>query len=180
MRLSLLWGVLLSGVILTAGCALLEDTGVVEAPTSVPMRNLRSDMRPLAEEQCRALATLLTQTGLVFTATQAPFQDQIAGGTGAGCHTPASATGENVPDMAALAGQVRDLLAADGWGEDGEYAATSAVGMAAAFRKEAALCLFSLGWQPSPDARCPSDRPVGECRLTPQQKLYSVFLLCAE
>ena len=42
------------------------------------------------------------------------------------------------------------------------------------------LCLLLVGWEPSEDADCPGDQPIGLCELLPEQKRYTIVLNCAQ
>jgi hypothetical protein len=71
------------------------------------------------------------------------------------------------------------MLAAQGWQEDTMYAADGPTGAAGGFRQGDGLCLLAVEWKPSPDANCPSDKPISDCQLKPEQQLYSISLNCA-
>ena len=157
----------------------------VEAPPEQPTAEaivfpLRTDLSPLDTEQCDELATLLAELGITFQATQAPFQDQTAGGLGMGCLVSGSGTGVQLADLPHIAEQVRALMDGRGWQEDAQYTSKGPISSATAFRREAALCLFSAMWQPASDADCPSERPLSLCALPPERKIYTIMLHCAQ
>jgi len=72
------------------------------------------------------------------------------------------------------------MLIAQGWQEEMMYQADGPTGTGTGFQKEGGLCLLTVGWTPSEDAQCPTDQPIYECELTPEQQLYTIVLNCAE
>jgi hypothetical protein len=136
--------------------------------------------QPLDSESCYGLGQAMMQT-LSITVTMAamPFQDYIGGGSGAGCEALAKGTGLDFADAWSVVADIATMLEERGWAEAMSYAADGPTGTARGFHQGDALCLVSAGWQPAPEASCPSDRPIFECALTPEQQLYTVWLHCA-
>jgi hypothetical protein len=139
------------------------------------------DFRPLSPALCSDLADAMAQSlGVEVTTAEAPFQDDISGKTGTGCQTMATGTGLDFEDYWSVAEDLKGMLEAQGWQEDIRYMADGPTGTGSGFRKDNGLCLLTLGWEPSEDANCPSDEPIGLCELSPRQKLYSIILNCAQ
>jgi hypothetical protein len=168
------------GTALTVACGDLLGGATDSEPTvPVTVRNVRSDMQPLSQEQCNEVAGALKQLGAPGSVENAPFQDQIAGDVGTCCLASASGTGVQFASPAAVADRVTSLLAAQSWQEDKKYSAAGPSGVALAFRKDTAFCLFSVSWWPE-GMNCPTDRPLTECAVPPDKKLYQIDLQCAQ
>jgi len=148
----------------------------VPSPTVVPTASA-GGFKPLDSAACDDLAKAMGQTLSVKPATaEAPFQDYVTGQAGTGCQTAVAGTGW---DFLAVTKSLRAILAAQGWQEDTMYAADGPTGTAGGFRQGDGLCLLAVEWKPSPDANCPSDKPISDCQLKPEQQLYSISLNCA-
>jgi hypothetical protein len=167
--------------LVASACAFLAPDPSPETEPTVPvvMRDVRSDMRPLSQDQCNELAGGLKELGAPVSIEMAPFQDQIAGNVGEGCLVSVSGTGVQFESPQVVADRVTALLSAQSWQEDKSYSAAGPAGVAMAFRKDTALCLFSVSWWPE-GMTCPSDRPLSECAVPPEKKLYQIELQCAQ
>ena len=130
---------------------------------------------------CSDLANAMAQTlGVEVATAEARFQDYIGGKTGAGCQTTATGTGLDFNDFWSVAEDLKGMLEAQGWQEEISYMADGPTGTGGGFRKDNGLCLLMVGWEPSEDADCPTDKPIGLCELSPEQKLYTIELNCAQ
>ena len=121
-----------------------------------------------------------TRLGVEAATAEAPFQDHVSGKTGTGCQATATGTGLDFDDFWSVVEDLKGMLAAHGWQEDIRYMADGPTGTGGGFHKDSGLCLLMVGWEPSEDANCPSDEPIGLCELSPEQKLYTIMLNCAE
>jgi putative hemolysin len=140
-----------------------------------------SGYQPLDSALCNDLSKTMVQTlGVAVTTEEAPFVDHISGKLGTGCQMRATGTGLDFENFWSVAEAFRETLGAQGWEADFMYAADGPTGTGNGFRKGNALCLFSVGWEPSEDADCPSDQPISACELSPEQKLYKIRLNCAQ
>jgi hypothetical protein len=126
---------------------------------------------------CSDLAEAMGQAlGVETSLVEAPFQDYVTGQAGTGCQAAVTGAGW---DFVAVTQSLRAMLTAQGWQEDMMHAADGPTGTAVGFRQGDGLCLLSVEWKPSPDANCPSDKPISDCQLKPEQRLYSASLNCA-
>lgn len=135
---------------------------------------------PVSPDVCQTLQDIANQALVTsFTAQEsAPFVDNITGSTGLGCTLTASGTGVQFSEP----GQVIDTLvnAYQGWNELPEYQADGPTGSAAAMTRDMALMLILAEWQPAPEANCPTDQPITNCNLTPEQKIYTIQVQVAQ
>ena len=137
--------------------------------------------QPLSPTACNDLASAMAQTlGVEAATAETPFQDYISRKTGASCQATATGTGLDFEDFWSVAENLKGMLEAQGWQEDTSYMADGPTGTGGGFRKDNGLCLLLVGWEPSEDANCPTDKPIGLCELSPEQQLYTITLNCAQ
>ena len=148
----------------------------IPSPTALPTVPA-GGLKPLESAACSDLTKAMGQALSAEVAmAEAPFQDYTTGQAGTGCQAAAAGAGW---DFVAVRQSLWAMLAAQGWQEDPMYAADGPTGTAGGFRQGDGLCLLTVEWKPSPDANCPSDKPISDCQLKPEQHLYSASLNCA-
>jgi len=149
-------------------------------PAQTPSDSTAGEFTPLSSVECNDLAESMQKTlGVDVNASETPFQDYITGKIGTGCQTKLTGTGVNFPDFVATEQSLKSILGTAGWREDIQYSAGGPTGSASGYRLDSRLCLLNIGWDASPDAQC-SDMPIVDCNLTPEQKLYTITLDCAQ
>ncbi len=183
-RLCALGWLLILSTMIVSGCA-PSTTQPTEVPTPTPtevvVETPAGDFQPLSPTACSKLASAMAQTlGVEVATEEAPFQDYISGKTGAGCQATATGTGLDFGDFWAVAEGLKGMLKAQGWQENISYMADGPTGTGSGFHKDNGLCLLLAGWEPSEDADCPPDQPIGLCELSPEQMLYTITLNCAQ
>jgi hypothetical protein len=142
---------------------------------------LPNTYQPLAIEQCAVLGGAVEQ--VVHTPVRLekiPFTDPQTRETGMACRVHASGSGQVFSGMADAYARIRAVLQSAGWMEDPAYAASATTGIGGGFRQGAVLALVSVSWQPAPDAGCPTDQPVSDCKLEPEQMLYDLSIDLAQ
>lgn len=112
-----------------------------------------------------------------FTLSKALFTDYVTGQKGRGCLMVAKGTGAQFGNPATVINALKTAFI--GWDENVRYQADGPTGKATAFMRDSALLLASVEWNPAPSAKCPADRPISDCRLSPQQMLYTIKLQVA-
>jgi hypothetical protein len=164
----------------TAAPTAIPPTAV--APTEAPpTAAVGADFGPLDEAECVAIqGAVAQQLGVEASLGEGPFQDYIGGGSGTSCLIAASGTGADFPDFFAVASGLQAMLEGQGWEVDMMYAADGPTGTAYGMRKDNRLGLISVMWTVAPDANCPSDKPISECQLKPEQMLYTITLRLAQ
>ena len=141
----------------------------------------RSIYQPPSPEARSELVDAMAQVlGMAVTTENLPFRDYISGEIGAGWQAKATGTGLDFENHMVVAEALREALGQQGWQADFTYAADGPTGTGNGFRKDNALCLFSVGWEPAADANCPTDQPISACELSPEQQLYTITLNCAQ
>jgi hypothetical protein len=99
---------------------------------------------------------------------------------GTGCQTTISGTGLDFEMVQVVENALRSVIHAQGWYEDFRYGGGGPTGQLTGFRQANKLCRLLVDWQPSEDANCPSDQPIHACKLSPEQKLYTISLNCVQ
>jgi hypothetical protein len=168
---------------------MLNGSNVLAAPKpapSKPPKVIEEVYEPVAKEVCAILqedaAAALkktTKTAVKFTLEAiTPFTDPITGETGQGCTLKTTGTGVTFKTPAAVVNAL--LKGFVGFTENPDYRASGPAGESAAMTRDMALMLISVEWTPAPEAKCPQDKPISACKLTPKQKLYTIRIQTAQ
>jgi hypothetical protein len=134
---------------------------------------------PVSESVCAIIQEAAAQTLAVNFSMEAsaPFTDYVTGESGRGCHLTAAGNGNNFSTPGDVTAALMQAL---GFTEQPAYQADGATGTASAATRDMALMLIQAHWTPDPNAQCPSDKPITDCNLTPEQKLYTVDIDVAQ
>ncbi len=174
------WVVVLGLIVLLSACG-TQSTPITlsDTPTPSPWKPV-----PLDSATCGTLADNLGQVygRDVAQTPDAFFVDPMgAGGSeGTGCKVTITGTEVLFTSLPSVVERMDSVMMGLGWAADPKYKVGSTMGLGQGYYKENGLCLFTVTWQPSPDANCPSDKPPDECQLQPEQKIYTVELNCAQ
>ncbi len=135
---------------------------------------------PVSQSVCQTIQEQATGAiALNFTMEpSAPFTDFSTQETGMGCTLTATGTGATFPDPTKVVSALLGAFA--GWSEQTRYQAGGPTGMATGLTRDSALMLVSVGWEPAPGLKCPSDQPIGMCDLKPEQKIYTARIQIAQ
>lgn len=167
---------------LAPGDALFSDSLAYLGPSEpAETPEAPAAFQPLDPDACYELGQVMMSTiDMTVTLETAHFADYLSGISGTGCQLAATGTGADFESHTVIYDDLQAMLVERGWQEDVMYAAGGPTGMGAGFRQDGALCLLMAGWEPAEDADCPSDRPISECDLEPEQQLYTITLNCAQ
>ena len=156
----------------------------VPATATVPATaEAQGDLQPLSEVDCIDLADAMSRAlSILGDTVVAPFEDYISGKSGAGCQTTVIGTGNDFQHVGVIADTMTEMLQAQGWQEDINYAGGGPGGLIAGFRKANGLCLLVVSSGPSDEGLCSDDEPFGACweRLTPEQRIFTITLNCTQ
>lgn len=154
---------------------------------SAPLPAAEEAWHPPAGDMCATLqADVMANLGAGEASldTNASFVDFAEQTEGTGCVITVTGTGA---DFAAFEEgffgiyvQLQAMLEGQGWVEDMMYGLGGPTGIGSGFRRDNALLILIAGWEPSDDAECPTDQPIGMCELTPEQQIYEITLNVAE
>ncbi len=139
-----------------------------------------SGLQPLDPAACGDLANAIAESlGVPATTASAPFEDYVSGQTGTGCQITANGTGLDFENIMVVENALVNVLQAQRWTEDLQHQGGGPGAFLTGYRQADALCLVLAYWEPSKDANCPSDQPIGACELVPEQQTYTITLNCA-
>ena len=131
---------------------------------------------PLPDDECKQIKTRLEsalQAG--FSKSEGAFS--VGAESGLACVLSDTGDGTVFESIAAIVTAMQGVLG--DWTEDPAFAADGPTATFIGIRRGSDLMLISIGWQPTPDANCPSDKPIETCDLKPEQKIYTIVIQAA-
>lgn len=169
-----------TGVVPEAGEYLIEVGSVRgNAEYSMSVSVSPAAYTPLPLEECQSVKAAVEEAlGLTLEQSQGPFYDGRNSLGGEGCHLEFIGAGMPFADSQ----EVFDKIAAalPEWTEDTSYQAGGSTGVASALSRDNQLMLVSILWDLAEGADCPQDLPITMCELTPEQKMYVIYLDAAQ
>jgi len=158
--------------LLTSSFAIIT---VSQPGISAPTITKANTYQPFPVEICQTLrknaANALTTN---LTLKKSTFTNFVTGEKGMGCTMEATGTGAKFISPANVVAKLKSIFI--GWDEDLRYRADGPTGRTAGFTRDNGLLFLSVNWEPNPSAKCPKNRPIGECNLKPQQEMYKIKL----
>lgn len=150
-------------------------TPAVAAPEPTATAALpRRDFNPPPASECQQIqGKAAGALKVAFTMSEAPFT-LPNGQNGVGCVLQAKGTGVEFPDLPTIYTALKEAF--PDWVDDPTQSADGPTATIWGWWKGSTLLLNSAEWQPSPDANCPADQPIGMCNLKPEQMLFTVTL----
>ena len=153
----------------------------VEIPARVIDPTLGAQYDLVEPSICQNIQQMASQAlGVNFYLEErAPFLDEIAGEAGQGCRLTA---GGNGAQFASAQSVVSTLVnsAGLGWNEQPAYQADGPSGSSTALARDMGLMIIRADWKPDMGVVCPPDQPIAECKLTPEQKIYTIQISIAQ
>lgn len=126
-------------------------------------------IEPLAIEDCRALAVLLTRaTGIKLDVAEAPAPDYPDGLRGKACRLTGKATG-----LTLRFDTIQDRIerALKGWAHDGAQDADGAFSARKVYASGAKRLAYSLEKEP-PKGTCTANRPIVDCKVPARRWIW--------
>jgi hypothetical protein len=148
------------------------------------LASAKQDYTPMSAGDCSALSAAVSASAGVQgeIIPSAAFNDYVNSKNGTGCEVSLVGTGQTFQSFTDLSRPVEDTLTSMGWQQDMRYGAAGAGSIAMAYSKGKNLCLMTAKSKPSDSSLCSGNEPFAVCweRLTPEQKMFSVTLNCAQ
>jgi hypothetical protein len=72
--------------------------------------------------------------------------------------------------------QLSVVIQSMGWTPDNEHFVAGPTGWGGGFVRDSGLVILVVGWEPSDEANCPEDQPIGNCDIAPEHKLYTITI----
>ncbi len=154
-------------------------TALPPSPTPVPSTAAPAVVAPPAfaappQVDCQQIQNLAAGALKVSFSLETASFSTPSGHTGQGCVMQAKGTAVNFKDVPSVMNTL--LQAFPGWVQDANQAADSPTGSIQGIWSGNKLLLIQAGWQPAPEANCPTDQPIASCNLTPEQQIYTITL----
>jgi hypothetical protein len=132
---------------------------------------------PIASDCASALALLQPAIPVPLVLETVDFTD-FEMNRGTACQVRGQGNGNNFANIGDTAQAIDALLTPLRWtlvnGADGP------TGTGREYTLGNLVAVVFVKWEPSADANCPQNQPIGMCVLTPEQKLYTVTIAFAE
>jgi hypothetical protein len=150
------------------------------APSVKPTTVTKSGYGPVSAAVCQTLQELANNALSTSFAMQAsaPFTNPLSQESGMGCTLTARGTGAQYSDVGKITADLAKGFL--GWDEQVSYQASGPTGSATAMTRDMGLLLIKAEWAPAAGITCPGDKPISECSLTPEQKIYSITIQAAQ
>jgi hypothetical protein len=117
--------------------------------------------------------------GVDVTIAQEDFYDSISKQGGWGQALNATGTGNDFASPAITAQILATILENEGWKVDPQLAADGPMGTALGYRKDKALALIEVNWQPDSSITVDPSKPIESQEIPLDKQLYSVKLSLA-
>jgi hypothetical protein len=131
--------------------------------------------QPFPRKMCETLRNDAAKAlNTTFSLKNTSFTNPITGEKGIGCTMNAQGTGAKFVSPENVVNKLKSTFI--GWNEDSSYQADGPTGKATGFTRDSGLLLVNVEWEPSPAARCSANRPISDCKLKPEQQLYTINL----
>lgn len=152
----------------------LPTPGVSDSPLPTPGPSV---YQPIPGSECEAVRALVGETlGQKPDSSEAPFEDYLTAESGAGCAITLTGTGADFGSFVDASQELQAAFEEEGWESDMNYQADGPTGTAWAMRQGDQLALFSVGWTPAEDAKCPPDQPISTCDVKPEQQMFEIMV----
>jgi hypothetical protein len=142
---------------------------------AIPAYAQNATLRPLPAAECQDFAGKIQQaTGIAAKASEEDFSDVIDGADGRSCHIMGGAAGLAFGDAGELMGRVATVFA--GWRDDPARAAPGGDAAEKGFVNGTRIATVQVSWEPGPGVTCSDKEALSTCKVTPQQKLWTVVV----
>lgn len=150
--------IILLGVLFSAGCKKAEEPSAEGNST---------DYKPVAEEECQAIATKLE--GALKTKFSLTAEKSTELYPGKACYLKAEGNGTNF-DIIKTPESISKTV---GWESDISFAADGPTGTSSSLKNGNKLLTYAVNWE-APAGKCPDDRPISDCELKPEEQNYTI------
>ena len=155
---------------------------VLQPPSPEVCNGMAQALSEAVSRAATPSANILTQRHYEVTQSgePVPMTDPSAMISGSACRATATGTGEQFASPDAVMSEIDAVLTGGGWEQDMQLASGGPTGVGWGFRSGDLVCMASVIWLPDDSANCPNDKPISECKVTPEQQLYTITLDCAQ
>ncbi len=95
---------------------------------------------------------------------------------GTACTLVATGTGDDFGSFVDVAQSIREVFEAEGWTEDEAAIADGPTSTATSYFKDLTVAAVTVSWEPSDEANCPANQPIGDCDVEPSQQNFTISI----
>ncbi len=170
------------------GECLAVGDGTVPIPTpapaspalQIPIAEVCNGMAQALLEAASRAATPPSYVEVTQSDEPVPLTDPSTMASGTACRATVTGTGAEFAGPDAIVKEITAVLTGGGWEEDMQLASGGPTGMGSGYRSGDLVCIAGAIWHPDASANCPTDKPISECKVTPEQQLYTITIDCAQ
>lgn len=130
-------------------------------------------LHPIPAAECQNFAVQVQNAiGMAAKASEDDFTDLSDRSEGRSCHISASASGQAFGAPTELIAKLDPVFS--GWQDDPTRADSGPAEADKGFVKGNRVATVDVSWEPGPGASCSEKEPLSACKITPQQKLWTV------
>lgn len=149
-------------------CTLLPEQKLFDVTLAITQKVIYI---PLPDDQCAAMYAMLQPVIPVPVVLETvAFTDPKTNDIGTSCRVHGLGNGNDFQNYMDSYTAILNLMETLGWSDS--FRAGGPTGTLGEFVKDNHVAVVFIGWNPSPDANCPTDQPIDSCNLAPEQKLY--------
>ena len=132
-------------------------------------------LKPIPAAECQKLsAQMQTATGFKATASEDDFTDITSGVDGRSCHISGSASNLAIADPAELMAKAAQPFA--DWKSEAARDDNGPNGSEKGYVSGNRIATIQVNWEPGPGVSCSDKQPLSACKITPQQKMWTVVI----
>lgn len=132
-------------------------------------------LQPIPAAECQKFAGQAHDaTGFSMTASEDDFTDLTDGSDGRACHISGSASDQTYASPAELMAKIAKVFG--DWKDDPARADDGPGGAEKGFVNGVRVATVDVSWEPGPGVSCSDKQSLADCKITPQQKLWTVII----
>ncbi len=150
-------------------------TVILPSPTPTVSMPGPQAFSALPEELCDQVQQAVEHAlGTKATGHVTTFVDPVSGEKGTAYAIKIEGTGQEFSSPMSVVERLAPVFAQMGWKEISAYQASAPTGEATAYQNGNQFAYLLAQWTPAEDAHCPEDKPISQCDLKPEQKIYTI------
>lgn len=145
---------------------------LLSSPTNA---QVGTTLKPIPAAECQKLAAQTqAATGFKAAASEDDFTDITNNVDGRSCHISGSASDLAIAGPAELMAKAATPFA--GWKSEAARDADGPNGSEKGYVSGNRIATIQVNWEPGPGAVCSDKQPLSACKITPQQKLWTIVI----
>jgi hypothetical protein len=146
--------------------------GLIGAGSALAQQNA---LQPIPAAECQQFAGQIQQAlGFAMTASEDDFTDVTDGSEGRACHISGGASNQAFNATAELLAKITPVFG--DWRNEPSRAAEGPDGAERGLVKGQRIATIDVNWEPGAGVSCSDKQSLSACKISPQQKLWSVVV----